>query len=245
MPIEPTRVTIRKIANMIPTSPTTFMTNALRAACDRARAVEPEADQEVRREPDQPPADEQADDVVAEHQRQHREDEEVHVGEEAREGAVAVHVADRVDVDQEADAGDDQRPHECEPVELQPERPAGEPRHQRQMRAPPAAVASFHSVQRRDERDADQRGADRAGPRAQLRAERPEQHGADQRQEPNEIEQHRCGQPLSAATSSTSTCAVRRNVTATIASAMAASAAATVMTRKAKTCPALFAQARA
>ncbi len=77
---------------------------------DGRRLVEPETDQKVGRQPDQTPAHEQPDDVVGEHQREHGKHEEVHVGEEARDRAVVPHVADRVDVDQTADAGDDQRP---------------------------------------------------------------------------------------------------------------------------------------
>ena len=47
--------------------------------------------------------------VLAEHEHQHREHEEVQVEEELRELRVAVHVADRVQVDERADAGDEQR----------------------------------------------------------------------------------------------------------------------------------------
>src|SRR5580704_3658535 len=43
------------------------------------RFKEPEADQEVRGESDEPPADKQPDEVIGEHQREHREDEEIHV----------------------------------------------------------------------------------------------------------------------------------------------------------------------
>ena len=46
--------------------------------------------------------------VVAEHQHEHGEREQVEVREEPREPGVAVHVADRVEVDQRADTGDEQ-----------------------------------------------------------------------------------------------------------------------------------------
>ena len=67
-------------------------------------APEVEADQQVGAEADRLPEDEEQEEVVGQHQHQHREDEERQVGEEAVVAAVAVHVADGVDVDQEADA---------------------------------------------------------------------------------------------------------------------------------------------
>ncbi len=69
-----------------------------------------EADQQVRAQPDALPADEHHQEVRAEHQHEHEEDEQVQVGEEARVVGVGllVHVGRRVDVDQRADAGDDQ-----------------------------------------------------------------------------------------------------------------------------------------
>ena len=63
----------------------------------------PEPDQQVAREPDQLPRDEDDEPVVGEDQEQHREHEQVQVGEEAPVPGVVAHVADRVDVDQQAD----------------------------------------------------------------------------------------------------------------------------------------------
>ncbi len=74
----------------------------------RLRPVVVEADQEVRGEADEAPADEQQQQVAAHHEHQHREDEEGHVGEVAALLVLALHVADRVPDDQPADAGDDQ-----------------------------------------------------------------------------------------------------------------------------------------
>src|SRR5690606_38330725 len=51
---------------------------------------------------------------VCEDQYQHGRHEQVELGEEARVAVIAVHVADRVDVYQEADAGDDQCHHQAE-----------------------------------------------------------------------------------------------------------------------------------
>ena len=48
------------------------------------------------------------DEAVAEDEQQHREDEQVEVGEEAPVGRLVGHVAGRVDVDERADDGDDE-----------------------------------------------------------------------------------------------------------------------------------------
>ena len=72
------------------------------------RAPVPEGDQQVGGGADERPADDQQHEVAGEHQQQHREDEEVQVGEEARVAAVLVHVGDRVQVDHRRDARDDE-----------------------------------------------------------------------------------------------------------------------------------------
>ena len=79
--------------------------------------LEVEADEQVRGETDALPADEQQQEVVGEHQHQHEEHEEVEVGEEAPVALFVRHVADRVDVDEEADAGDDAEHDEREVVD--------------------------------------------------------------------------------------------------------------------------------
>ena len=81
--------------------------------------LEPEADQQVGRQADPFPAHVKEQVVVRQHQRQHHQDEEVEVGEEAREAGIVVHIAGGIDVDQEADAGDDQRHGDRELVEQQ------------------------------------------------------------------------------------------------------------------------------
>ena len=68
----------------------------------------PERDQEVRAGADALPTEERDQQVLAEHQQRHREHEQVQVQEELRELRIAVHVADRVQVDQGADPGDEQ-----------------------------------------------------------------------------------------------------------------------------------------
>jgi hypothetical protein len=81
--------------------------------------LEPEADQQVAAEPDAFPPDEHQEEVVAEHEQEHREDEQVQVREvppHARPIGFVVHVANRVDVDEEADAGDHVDHHRGESV---------------------------------------------------------------------------------------------------------------------------------
>ena len=69
-------------------------------------AFEVEADEQIAREADAFPADEQQEIVVGHHQDEHEEDEEIEAAEVAVEAAIVLHVGDGVDVDEEADAGD-------------------------------------------------------------------------------------------------------------------------------------------
>ena len=101
----------RNMPSRKPASPMRLVMNAFLPAAGLLRVLEPEADQQVRGQADALPADEQHQQRAAEHQQQHEEQEQVQVGEEARVALVVVHVAGRVDVDQRADAGDDQRHH--------------------------------------------------------------------------------------------------------------------------------------
>jgi hypothetical protein len=83
--------------------------------------VEPERDEQVRREADALPAEEQRQVAVTEHQHQHRRDEQVEVAEEQPAPRVVGHVAQRVDVDEQADAGDEQHERGRQRVEQQAE----------------------------------------------------------------------------------------------------------------------------
>ena len=78
---------------------------------------EVEADEQVGGETDALPADEQQQEAGGEHQHQHEEHEEVEVGEEAPVALFVRHVADGVEVDEEADAGDDAEHDEGEVVD--------------------------------------------------------------------------------------------------------------------------------
>ncbi len=80
---------------------------------------EPEADQQVGRQPHAFPPDEHLQVVARQHQREHEKHEQVEVGEEAIEAAFLPHVAHRIDVNQEADPGHDQQHHQCELIEIE------------------------------------------------------------------------------------------------------------------------------
>jgi hypothetical protein len=73
--------------------------------------------QDVGAYPDQLPKDEHHDEVVRQDNAEHRKHEERQAGEIAGPASVVVHVADRIDVDQETDAGDHQQHHFAEPVD--------------------------------------------------------------------------------------------------------------------------------
>ena len=83
------------------------------------RILVPEADEQVRAEPHALPADEEERQVVREDQDEHREDEEVQVTEEARVPVVVRHVRRGVEVDEEADAGDDEHHHAAQLVDAE------------------------------------------------------------------------------------------------------------------------------
>jgi hypothetical protein len=95
----------------------------LLAGVGRALLLVPVADQQVRAEAHPFPAHEHDQEVVAQHERQHEETEQVQVAEEARHAAARLvgHVGGRVDVNQRTDAGDDEQHHPGERIE--PEAP--------------------------------------------------------------------------------------------------------------------------
>ena len=101
----------------------------------RRRSGLPERDQEVRAGADALPPEERDEQVLAEDEHQHREREQVEVEEELGELRVAVHVADRVQVDQRADAGDEQAHRDAQRIgeerHVDVQRPDRQPREQR------------------------------------------------------------------------------------------------------------------
>ena len=100
-----------------PKSPMRLTMKAFLPASAADVLLEPEADEQVGGEADAFPSDEHEQGVAGEDQRGHEEEEEVEVGEVAPVAFVVVHVADGVDVDEEADAGDDEQHDEGELVE--------------------------------------------------------------------------------------------------------------------------------
>ena len=107
---------IRNIASRKPTSPTRLVTNAFLPATAAALRSNQNDDEQVRAEADALPAEEGDEEARAEDEHQHRGGEQVQVGEEPAEALVAVHVADRIEVDQRADAGDEQDPRDRQRV---------------------------------------------------------------------------------------------------------------------------------
>ena len=99
----PSRVQIIMIPSPKPKSPTRLTMNAFLAAPAAEGFLYQKPISSVAAQADRLPADVQHQEVVAQDQQQHAEHEEVQVGEEAPQAAVAVHVADRVDVDQQPD----------------------------------------------------------------------------------------------------------------------------------------------
>ena len=93
----------------------------LHAGLGGGDAAVPVADQGVRGEADEGPADDQQDEVAGQDQQQHREDEEVEVAEEAVVSLVRLHVGIRIDVDQRRDAGHDQHHHHRERIDVDAE----------------------------------------------------------------------------------------------------------------------------
>ena len=82
-------------------------------------SLEPEADQAVGAEAHTFPAEEVEQEIVRQDEHEHGEEEQVEVEEEPVEARVAVHVADRVQVDHGGDAGDEQRHGDRQRVDQQ------------------------------------------------------------------------------------------------------------------------------
>ena len=118
---EPKVASMSMIASDMPMSPTRLTTNAFFAAMAARRLVLPEADQQVRRQADALPANEQHQVVVSKDEQQHRGDEQVEESEKAAPPLIMRHVADGIHVDQTADAGDQQHENDRELVDEQPD----------------------------------------------------------------------------------------------------------------------------
>src|ERR1700733_6229920 len=73
--------------------------------------------EQIRREPDTLPADKHEQEVLRQHQRQHEEHEEVEISKEAPVAVFLCHVADGVDMDHKAHAGNHQKHDEGQGIE--------------------------------------------------------------------------------------------------------------------------------
>ncbi len=98
--------------------------------------LEPETDQQERAQTHALPAHEQHQVVVRQHQDQHHRQEEIEIDEETLEARIAVHVADGVDMNQRAHAGDHHQHDARQPIDVQAhldgrltDREEGEQRH--------------------------------------------------------------------------------------------------------------------
>src|SRR4029077_14596827 len=74
------------------------------------------AEQQVAAQSDAFPSDEKHQKILGQHQNQHEKYEQVQVGEEPIIAIFVCHVADGVNVDQQADAGDHHQHHGCQSV---------------------------------------------------------------------------------------------------------------------------------
>src|SRR6266542_1647131 len=78
--------------------------------------VEIKPNQQVGAQADTFPTDKHQEEVVGEHQRQHREHEQIQVSKEPVVTAIAMHVTSGKNVNQETDEGDKQRINATEPI---------------------------------------------------------------------------------------------------------------------------------
>ena len=88
----------------------------------RGVAFEPVPDEHVGSEADQLPKNEKHDEIVREHDAEHGEHEERERGEVTRLAFVTAHVTERINVNQRADAGDEDKHHTTQIVQNKTER---------------------------------------------------------------------------------------------------------------------------
>ena len=161
----------------------------------RGLLLVPEADQQVRAEADALPPDEHHRQAGAEDQHQHEGGEQVQIREVPGVLAVGllVHVGGRVDVNQRANAGDDEDHHRRKAIEV--ERRADvqvsrrDPRIRGLQDAGPGLQHRIHRGQRHSERRHQRRAGDTAGDRLrQPPAEEGVEDEAGERQQRNQSE---------------------------------------------------------
>src|SRR5687768_7566732 len=205
----------------------------------------PKADQKIGAEADTLPADEQQQQVVGHDQHEHEEDKEIQIDEKTRHPFVVSHIAEGVDMNQKADARDNQQHDRSQRIDLQGEiylegtrldpviDDIAENSRRRQLK---------ENVQRDGERRADGRAPQHRGIFSSQRlAEKYVDHAAEQRDQRNPAQQivgryARFGSyHLSSCISWGSRLCRWRNTEIMIASPMTASAAATAITKNTAT----------
>src|SRR5882724_5379057 len=83
--------------------------------------VVPKPDQEIGTETHTLPTDEQHKKIISHHQQEHEEDKQVQINEKTNHPFIVPHIAERIDMDQEADAGDDEQHHRGQGIDLKRE----------------------------------------------------------------------------------------------------------------------------
>src|SRR5207302_4641730 len=191
----------------------------------------------------QRPAGDQEDEVPGQDQQQHREDEDVHVAEEAGVAGVVLvlHVADGVADDEPADPGDDEAHEDRQVVDQDVEG------HVEAAALDPGPVGEVARCLAREQgEDEYERSPNNT---------RTDEHGEDARQAPtaagkeqrtrgwkdeDQQRQRLVAHPLSSLRSSTSSASRVRKMSTKIASPTTASAAATVIDMSANSWPSMF-----
>jgi hypothetical protein len=78
----------------------------------------PKADEQIGTETHALPADEKHQKIVSHHQQEHEKDKQIQIDEKANHPLIVAHVTERIDMDQKADAGDDQQHHGGQGINL-------------------------------------------------------------------------------------------------------------------------------
>src|SRR5262245_9452774 len=78
----------------------------------------PKPDKKIGTETHTLPTDEEHQKVISHHQQEHEEDKEVQIHEETNHPFVVTDIAERIDMNQKADAGDDEQHHCAQGIDL-------------------------------------------------------------------------------------------------------------------------------
>src|ERR1700690_2850194 len=204
--------------------------------------LEIEANQQIRGEADALPAYKHEQKILRQHQRQHEEHEEIEIGKERPVALLVRHITDRVDVDEEADAGDDQQHDQRELIKrvckIRVKGRGGDPRRVSLNVGKGGRRETGVDTQDQQKRRSGEDQPNRRDQRLrQAMAEQAIQQKADKGQNRNKPEMEAVVHSFIKFTWSTLSVFRARKIAMMMASPTAASAAATTMTKKTKTCP--------